>query len=202
MKTSFASLVALMAVAFSTVSALPSPDASSPSLMRRGTLAPLPAGSKDGFYAGTLNDDGTTTWKFLGADASAVSASINSTATHPIDVSAHNSGDLELERRADSGAHCDTTQLINSNDRANAATGFANMCGNGLFFGTFSITYQSGSVVAYGCNYGNGQTCHAGDVNSFLGAVASVCGGNKAGWYGKETWKASYGYTAAGVGIC
>ena len=93
-------------------------------------------------------------------------------------------------------------------DQVNAAQGFlADMCGGGYFFAARSIARVSGDTVAYGCNYGGGQTCHSGDVWGFFGQINDKCGfahgaSAGAGWYSKNSWKATYGRGSVGAGYC
>lgn len=74
-------------------------------------------------------------------------------------------------------------------------------CGNGAdFSGVTSQVY--GNAVAYGCDYGNGQDCHASDVSGFYNNVDGTCGPQIAGWWTQSSWKAAYGRTTTGDGYC
>lgn len=87
-------------------------------------------------------------------------------------------------------------------DALNAADELINLCGNGYYYGTRSISIQYNSAVAYGCNYGGGQTCHAGDLQGFFDQIFGTCGDYAAGYYEKPEWAAAYGVTATSSGFC
>ena len=113
MKASFISVLATLA-AFQTVLALPSAEADA---KRDALEEKLP----NGIYAEHVNDDGTSTWEFLGP--------VNTTAAEPA-----------VEKRQGSfGVHCDN-QFVNSNHRWAATNGLADYCGNGRFFNSKRIS--------------------------------------------------------------
>ncbi len=75
------------------------------------------------------------------------------------------------------------------------------MCGGGLSYKkSIAIGYRG--MVAFGCDYGKGQTCYAKDVTKFFNSVLGECHDNKAGWWSQEDWKVSYGYAPVGSGFC
>ncbi|KAK4161704.1 putative mannose-6-phosphate class i protein [Cladorrhinum sp. PSN259] len=185
MKTSFFALVASLV---SVQQALALPTESTAATIKGRSV--LPPGSKEGYYTGSLNARGTTTWHYHGPR--------NTTATPARSVSSVSDGSA-IDKRANF-ATCEN-RLVNVNDRDSAIAMLANNCGNGLEFDAKSIAFVVGSVVAYGCNYGNGQICHRDDIETFMLSVKAQCG-NRAGWWTEEDWKASYGYTAGGTGFC
>ncbi|KZW03773.1 hypothetical protein EXIGLDRAFT_827733 [Exidia glandulosa HHB12029] len=155
------------------------------------SLDGIPEGSSDGVYLGSVKEDGTTHWEYQGDASEALAARSNSTL-----------GDLVKRNYV----AC-TGYGVNANDVAKAQTNFVSMCGSGYYFASRSIAVVSGLGVAYGCNYGNGQTCHSGDIASFFSQINSQCGLQSggpagAGWYSANDWKASYGRTSVGTGFC
>ena len=92
---------------------------------------------------------------------------------------------------------------MNLADVAAAEKGLADTFGKGPFtWGGRAITYTSGTVTAFGCNYGNGQQSYSATFMDDMGNVDSKCGTNGAGWYGHNEWKATYGRTLLGQGFC
>ncbi|KAI0800220.1 hypothetical protein C8Q74DRAFT_398872 [Fomes fomentarius] len=166
-------------------------------------LEPIPAGAADGFYFGYLKEDGSTEWKYAGADAASVNPT-NATVGFRPSTPSTSSESSELVKR--DSVNCNGYGV--NADSANVAQGeLADMCGNGYFFSSRSVAKVSGDAVAYGCNYGNGQTCHSGDLWSFFGQINSKCGFTHgasagAGWYAATGWKAAYGRASAGTGFC
>lgn len=154
-----------------------------------GALTPPPTGTADGLYLVDLNDDGTSHYKLISpASAKDKRSDLSSSAD-------------TLVSRAATGAYC-SNHGINASDLNNAQNAFISMCGDGYWFSSRAIALVRGSAIVYGCNYGNGQTCHAGDVASFLGSIDSKCGKAAAGWYSKNEWKASYGRETNPAGYC
>ena len=73
------------------------------------------------------------------------------------------------------------------------------------FIGSFTdktTSYKWGSAVAYGCNYGNGQTVTGSWLAAQFASIAQECGSSTAGWIAYPDWKASYGIDNSGVGFC
>ncbi|GME48628.1 hypothetical protein C8Q74DRAFT_1364003 [Neofusicoccum parvum] len=156
-------------------------------------LEGIPVGSPDGIYIGSVKEDGRTQWEFLG--------DYNSTST--IDSRSTGDGHALAKRN---GVSCNGFG-VNADDANTAQGKLADMCGNGYYFSSKSIAQVSGGAVAFGCNYGNGQTCHKNDLWDFFGQINSVCGfthGSSAGagWYSRNDWKATYGRTSTGSGFC
>lgn len=169
--------------------ALASAATALPAEVQKSRYGPLPAGSPNGLYVSTVNEDGSLGWKHLGSGVT------NTTS----DVTARAAADA-IGKRAPTGVYCQG----NSNDAydwENAATQLIQNCGNGLAF-EGSIAFQSNTAVAYGCDYGYGQICHGGDVSSFMDNIRSSCGEAYYGWWSQENWKASYGVTSVQDGWC
>ncbi|PMD22615.1 hypothetical protein NA56DRAFT_747867 [Hyaloscypha hepaticicola] len=182
------SLTFIILAAAGIVSALPSPAAET-----KGTLAGPAEDLPHGIYTVDLADDGSTTWTFI--------APINET----LKATTVAARDLEgLDKR--DGVSCNG--FGTPADDVNVAQGnLANQCGGGYFFSGRSIAAYYGTGVAFGCNYGNGQTCHSDQLWSDFGAINSQCGFTSgaqagAGWYSHNSWKATYGRTAAASGFC
>lgn len=62
--------------------------------------------------------------------------------------------------------------------------------------------YKKGSAVAYGCNYGKGQTITGSWLAAQFAAIATHCGSLSPGWVTFPDWKASYGIDNSGNKVC
>ncbi|KAK4220960.1 hypothetical protein QBC38DRAFT_378005 [Podospora fimiseda] len=182
MKTSMLAILASLAAFQVTAIALPAE-----STPQKRSLGPLPVGSTDGVYIGKLDGNGTTVWELV----SPIKKRDNTLALD----------EQSLDKRAN-GVNCQNSIVMNSGDRANAASALINMCGNGYSWWGSAIAVQSGTAVAYGCNYGNGQTCYSWDISNFFASLVASCGNNKAAYWGQGSWKAAYGYTNIGYAFC
>ena len=166
-------------------------------------LEGIPAGSKNGFYVGNLKEDGTTVWEYVGPDVASLIASSNATAPAASSEDSSAAGHALVKRDE---VDCNGYGL--NADHANVAQGeFADMCGSGYFFNSRSIAKVYDDAVAYGCNYGNGQTCTSNLMWTFYAQINSKCGFTHgaqagAGWYYSPSLKASYGRASAGTGFC
>ncbi|KAF2824446.1 hypothetical protein CC86DRAFT_384076 [Ophiobolus disseminans] len=149
------------------------------------------AGIADGTYFVDLNEDGTTNYTVITPEAilKGRAASLNTP----------KAGSALVARG--SRAHC-SNHGVDAASLAGAQRAFAEMCGNGYWFNSRAIAQVWGSAIAYGCNYGNGQTCHSADVWSFYGGIDNGCGYASAGWWSMEEWKASYGREVNPAGYC
>ncbi|KAH9890723.1 hypothetical protein F4778DRAFT_785137 [Xylariomycetidae sp. FL2044] len=146
-------------------------------IAQRGALS-LPEGSEDGFYISKAKEDGSVTWELVSR-------------AEPVSPEAQTAS---LFARKD-GISCSTNN-INSWDLQDAIQRFSEQCGGGgVDFGS-SISYQSGGVVVFGCNYGKSAHCSQQTVNNLLNQVVQKCGSSKDGWY--SYGKSSYGYTYQG----
>ncbi|KAH9890724.1 hypothetical protein F4778DRAFT_752061 [Xylariomycetidae sp. FL2044] len=148
-------------------------------LVERNLLGP-----QDGLYVEKTNPDGSTEWEYQGRYSPS-----------PAESSSN-----ELTTRASEGANCNGFYL-DANDIQNAINGLIGTCGDGRKYSS-RISYQYGNAVAFGCNYGSGQTCYAKDLRSMFTSVEQKCGTSGAGWYSKPSWKASYGYTSVSNSYC
>ena len=166
---------------------------SAPAPLASKPLDAIPHGSPDGLYLGNLRADGSTEWTYHGP------TNVTAEAPPPEVLAA-----AALDKR--DGASC--SGFGTPADDVNTAQGqLAGLFGNGYYWTsrTIAVTYKSG--IAYGCNYGNGQTSHSSDYWSDIAKVNTKCGfsnGGTAGvgWYSHTSWKASYGRTAQGSGYC
>lgn len=161
--------------------ALPSPDGK-----RKRLYDPLPAGSADGLYIGTLNDDGTTHWEYFGKAKNLTLPERGSTSLS------------EHDKRANEGAICQGEELLFA---PLAEEGLIEICGNGLNFDQV-ISYQFNTAIAYGCNYGGGQHCIGSQITDIFDKLEVACGPLTSGWYSMPSWAASYGVTLLGDGFC
>ncbi|KAK3324972.1 hypothetical protein B0H66DRAFT_615307 [Apodospora peruviana] len=177
MKTSFFSVLVTLVV-FQTASA-PSAEASA------AKLTPLPDGLPDDIYAGDINDDGTTTWKFL--------SPANATAPPSIE-----------KRQGDFGVHCDGNHFVQTDHRFAALNDLGNLCGSGRFFNSRSISVQHNTVTAYACNYQAvaRQWCYHDTIVNNLNSVSNTCGWSVAGWWSNCQGISSWGFAPTGVLFC
>lgn len=103
-------------------------------------------------------------------------------------------------KRSPFGVYCQTLTFQPA-DGQQAVLGLANtLNANNQFY--HSISYSSGTAVAYGCDYGHGQTMSGADTSDYLAMVENQCGNNKQGWFSLPDWKASYGMTVSGSSFC
>ena len=89
-----------------------------------------------------------------------------------------------------------------ASDFAQADQMLANFFGNGNTFKGKDIAYYYGSAVAFGCNYGHGQTDTASKWDSNVNAINQDCGVAGSGWYSYPSSKASYGRTLSSESFC
>ena len=151
----------------------------------------FPPGTPDGFYTGVVNSaDNSTHWTLI--------PDLNITIPTATIVP---SGPALTKR---DGVTCEY-KLANTYSVADATTQLSNACGNGYSY-SHTVAKISGGAIAYGCDYGNGQTCYFGDVNGFFNSIRGSCGtsgsNDRSGWYSKSSWKATYGWTTTGNGVC
>ncbi|KAK3990407.1 hypothetical protein QBC44DRAFT_358322 [Cladorrhinum sp. PSN332] len=209
MKSFFVSLLAPLALFLAPGSVALPAGASSESHDGGGgllhSLAPIPLGSPDGAYAGRLDPNGTTIWEFVGgSDVLQQTQNLNMMNLNLAQTSESESVDsAETLARHPRGINCEKHVLIDGEDRWEATFALAGICGAGAHFDNKALAVQHGNVVAYGCNYGvQGQTCHSWDLQSFFDTMAGYCGENKAAFWHKRKWRASWGYTSLGRGFC
>jgi hypothetical protein len=167
------------------VTAAPTPGEANPLTTGRFSLPP---DSKDGLYIHSLDENGNQSLEYLGV--------VNATGLPALD----NVDSDALSKRQSTFYSC-AGRFVDATSLRNAEDGLAGICGQGLEFRQ-SISYQWGSAIAYGCNYGNGQTCHSGDVRRFYNGLTNACGGSQTGWTTINEWHATYGVTVVGTGFC
>jgi hypothetical protein len=156
----------------------------------------IPIGSPDGVYTHTTTPDGNTTLEYLGPHG------LRDPEIIPYDSEALPAARAtRLAARAGQGSNCQE-YLGRSSDFTAVGLNLGSKCGTAGFKFDKSVSVLLGGVVAYGCNYGNGQTCKQTDVNYFFARITSKCGDNRAGWWSEPDWKASYGRTFQGIGYC
>lgn len=157
-----------------------------PAPQRSHNLPALPAG--DGLYVGSLDAEGKFFWDFKGDVAPSAEARSEN-------VAAAAGG---LAKR--SGTHCNGFYAGPENERNDAKNALIDACHATSY--RHSIALQRGNVIAFGCDYGGGQSCNGWEITGFFDSIANDCGVTNAGWYDKSEWKASYGVTRAGNGFC
>ncbi|KAI1142536.1 hypothetical protein F5Y05DRAFT_371431 [Hypoxylon sp. FL0543] len=109
----------------------------------------------------------------------------------------------DLVRKDSQGqVHCKNQYSLNYNDMVYAERSLEDQFdSNGSFSGK-SVSATYGSVVAYGCNYGNGQTITSSWLAAQYQLIAQNCGTTSPGWISYPDWKASYGIDSADSGFC
>ncbi|KAI9858415.1 MAG: hypothetical protein M1813_007519 [Trichoglossum hirsutum] len=148
----------------------------------------VPEDGPDGLYIHHIDDDGNSTYQYWGE------------APAPVFARSSEVPELETLKKRD-GATCDSFQL-DGNDADGATDGLAEWFGCGQQFkGKNGASYKWGSVVAYGCDYGNGQSYTSIQFLSDIAAVKAKCGSN-AGYFAHSSWKSSYGLTQTSQGFC
>lgn len=146
------------------------------------SAAKRPEGAPDGIYVEIVHDNGTTTMEYYGP--------ANST-----------SSVYSFDKRAGVGPVCQTPAMARS-DIVSAVNGLSGFFGGGNAFYGLSVSSYSGGAVAYGCNYGDGQTMDANTFIGFENDLDSTCGNTHAGYYNHPDWKASYGRTQSSQSFC
>ena len=167
-------LIAALFISLGAVFASPTTNSNS--------LPALP--QQDGLYLGSVDEAGQFSWIFHGKADTQAPATRDSAPS--------------LAKR--SGAHCNGYPAGSVDDINAAVQAIKDGCHETHY--DKAIAFQRGGVVAFGCNYGGGQSCNGYEIAPFFTEVASVCGEGNAGWYSKSEWAASYGYTRAGNGFC
>lgn len=146
------------------------------------SAAKRPEGAPDGIYLEIVSGNGTTIMEYVGPTPSTIP-------------------EHKLDRRAGVGPQCQSPLMALSDIQA-AQGGLANFFGGGNAFYAKSVSSYSGSAVAYGCNYGNGQTMDSNTFNEFMSDLDVNCGNTHAGYYNHPDWKASYGRTQSSQSFC
>lgn len=107
------------------------------------------------------------------------------------------------QRREDQGAvYCKNQYSVNYSDSIAAQQGLEAQFQSGGSFDGPSVSFKSGSAVAYGCNYGNGQTVSGSWLAAQFAQISQTCGSSSGGWIAYPDWKASYGIDNSGVSFC
>ncbi|KAK3385812.1 hypothetical protein B0H63DRAFT_187805 [Podospora didyma] len=183
----FFKLITLLAVAASvTAGAIPREAGT-------GTYSHAPD-APNGFYIHSLNAAGEPENIFVGEVLPIVNATVNHTTA---------AAALLAARKLYQGQIiCKNQYTLNYNDLIAAEQGLENMFANGGSFGGKSVSYKSPSAVAYGCNYGHGQTITGTWLAAQFGNIATACGSSSPGWVAYPDWKAAYGVDGSGVGFC
>lgn len=73
--------------------------------------------------------------------------------------------------------------------------------GGGRHF-TTKISAYSGNAVAFGCDYGNGQTMSSGEYSGYIQVLDAKCGNTFAAYYDLPNAKSSYGRTNSDQDFC
>ena len=97
---------------------------------------------------------------------------------------------------------CKNQYILNSGDVSAAEQGLEALFPYGRSFYISSVSYKIGTAVAYGCNYGDGQTVTGDFLAAQFGNIAGQCGGSSGGYVSYPDWKASYGIDSAAAGYC
>ncbi|RDA91960.1 hypothetical protein CP533_1363 [Ophiocordyceps camponoti-saundersi (nom. inval.)] len=154
---------------------------------RKPRFGPLPEGSGDGWYEGSLLPNGNTEWSYLGPKQSQSQrrgVEITSSVTKAI-----------LDGPPSGDAYFCSGWKVKAKDAEEAVEGFAGLCGNGRRFESV-MAYAVGTAVAYGCSYGNpGVTCAHGAYNAtgFLRGLQHACGKGNTGFFFLAKEAVSYG---------
>lgn len=151
------------------------------------TATSLPAlPPKDGLYVGHVDETGTFSWLSGAAAIEDPALAARAPVSTPAPLT---------------GAFCNDFKAGTVVDINAAVEALVDACHDTYF--AKAIALQRGGVVVYGCDYGTtGQRCNGYSIAPFFKSIGEVCTLGRAGWYQEVDWKASYGYTRAGVGFC
>lgn len=153
----------------------------------------LASDAPNGFYLHTIGPDGKPQNAHIG-DLNAVLPDFNRTS---------DDSNPRQRRKAQQGdIICKNQYELNYNDIVPAEQGLEAMFQYGGSFGGKSVSYKYGSAVAYGCNYGKGQTITGTWLAAQFGRIAQECGASGGGWTTYPDWKASYGLDSSAAGFC
>ncbi|KAN0086669.1 hypothetical protein V8E54_000357 [Elaphomyces granulatus] len=97
---------------------------------------------------------------------------------------------------------CKNQYTLNYNDMITAEQGLEQAFQHGGSFSGKSTSYKWSSAVAYGCNYGKGQTFSGNWLAAQFAQIAQSCGTSSPGYISFPQWKAAYGIDSSGVGFC
>jgi hypothetical protein len=172
-----------IALALATAAGLVAGSPTPSTEIHSGRYAPPPAGTADGTYLVSLNDDGTTHYEFIAAHT------VNET-----------DATSKLAARK-TGSGCNNYDM-NAADLGNAENGLVAFCGQGHQWSGKSISQVYGTAVVFGCNYGNNQRCDGDTVRSYFNNIDRDCGYAAAGFWSQENDKVSYGRVSTGGGYC
>ncbi|KAH0559905.1 hypothetical protein GP486_003578 [Trichoglossum hirsutum] len=152
----------------------------------------LDVSDPDGLYLHVVEPNGTVVTHYAGESGNSTLKFMRRGSV-PTSVTANS--------KRDTGAHCNNIGG-SPEDFLAAEGGLSSFFGsNGQSFASH-ISYKIGNGVAYGCDYGNGQTYTACQLSSDVDAIDSKCGTGGAGWSSHESWKSSYGRTLASEKFC
>ena len=156
-----------------------------------------PRGGPDGIYMHYFDANGT---------ASAIH--LNSISNAPPYVPSESSTIESHRRRGTGTVFCSNGSAGPAfgppSDFQGATEALANWFGNGrAFFGPCVSAYV-GEAVAYGCNYGIGQTYTATQVWSDMTLVNNTCPpvGSVVGWVDHPEWQSAYGREVSSQSFC
>jgi hypothetical protein len=97
---------------------------------------------------------------------------------------------------------CKNQYTLNYDDMITAEQGLDSWFQTGGSFSGKSTSYKWNSAVAYGCNYGKGQTINGNWLAAQWSLIAQSCGTSSPGYISFPQWKAAYGVDSSGVGFC
>ena len=153
----------------------------------------LASDSPNGFYLHTIGPNGNPQNAHIG-DLNTFLPDLNSTsdASNPHQRRQDGQGDV----------NCKNQYVLNYNDIVSAEQGLEAMYQYGGTFNDQTTSYKYGSAVAYGCNYGGGQTISGSWLAAQFSRISQQCGTSGSGWVTYPDWKASYGIDSSAVGFC
>ena len=149
--------------------------------------------SPNGFYLHTIGPDGKPQNAHIG-DLNAFLPDLNRTS----DVSNPHQRRQDAQPTID----CKNQYTLNYNDIVAAEQGLEAMFQYGGTFDDKTVSYKSGGAVAYGCNYGSGQTVSGSWLGAQFSKISQQCGTSGGGYVSYPDWKASYGIDSSAIGFC
>ena len=100
------------------------------------------------------------------------------------------------------GPNCDPKEVsLNTTLIGQATTLLGQLC-DSLGWWFYAVSAVAGDVVAYSCEYGNGNHCDDESVKAQNAAVDTYCLVNVSGWYSVENYKYATGRTMVGQQFC
>ncbi|KAI9858414.1 MAG: hypothetical protein M1813_007518 [Trichoglossum hirsutum] len=151
----------------------------------------LPEDAPDGIYNHYTDDSGSPAYE-------KISMPTSTPASNPRSFLDTLTQSAKFRRQAD--VSC-SNYYVGGSDLPGAVKGLTDFFGAGNSFRK-NYSFKYGSVIAFACDYGRGQTYTSQQFLADMAAVDGVCGPQGAGWNSHKSAKSSYGRTQSSQSFC